>query len=90
MIITTNLERDDLAEQINERTVSRLEEMCLVLPVGGRDLRRQTFDSDDPPAPATAEGTGRGRWLSDADRAWEAADPDEPPAYGRPRAHRLD
>jgi DNA replication protein DnaC len=52
VIITTNLERDDLAEQINERTVSRLEEMCLVLPVGGRDLRRQTFDGDDPPAPA--------------------------------------
>ena len=46
VIITTNLERDDLAEQINERTVSRLEEMCLVLPVGGRDLRRQTFDLD--------------------------------------------
>ena len=28
MVITTNLERDALAEQINERTVSRLEEMC--------------------------------------------------------------
>ena len=39
VVITTNLERDDLAEQITERTVSRLEEMCEVLPVGGRDLR---------------------------------------------------
>jgi DNA replication protein DnaC len=51
VIITTNLERDDLAEQINERTVSRLEEMCLVLPVGGHDLRRQTFDAGEAPDP---------------------------------------
>jgi DNA replication protein DnaC len=50
VIITTNLERDDLAEQINERTVSRLEEMCEVLPVGGSDLRRQTFGVPDEPA----------------------------------------
>lgn len=51
IIITTNLERDELAEQITERTVSRLEEMCEVLPVGGRDLRRQTFDVvEDPPS----------------------------------------
>jgi DNA replication protein DnaC len=40
VIITTNLERDQLAEQINERTVSRLEEMCEVLPVFGADLRQ--------------------------------------------------
>jgi DNA replication protein DnaC len=39
--ITTNLERDDLAEQINERTVSRLEEMCEVLPLWGDDARQQ-------------------------------------------------
>jgi DNA replication protein DnaC len=49
VIITTNLERDDLAEQINERTVSRLEEMCEILPIGGRDLRRQFYDGFDPP-----------------------------------------
>ena len=41
VIITTNLERDDLAEQINERTVSRLEEMCEVLPLWGPDARQQ-------------------------------------------------
>jgi DNA replication protein DnaC len=41
VIITTNLERDDLAEQINERTVSRLEEMCEVLPLWGADARQQ-------------------------------------------------
>ncbi len=41
IIITTNLERDELAEQINERTVSRLEEMCEVLPLWGADARKQ-------------------------------------------------
>ena len=40
MVITTNLERDALAEQITERTVSRLEEMCDVLPLYGDDARR--------------------------------------------------
>ena len=44
VIITTNLERDDLAEQINERTVSRLEEMCEVLPLWGADARRPSYD----------------------------------------------
>ena len=37
IVITTNLERDELAEQISERTVSRLEEMCEVLPLCGAD-----------------------------------------------------
>ena len=41
IVITTNLERDELAEQINERTVSRLEEMCEILPLWGADARRQ-------------------------------------------------
>lgn len=40
MIITTNLERAALAEQIGERTVSRLEEMCDMVPFYGRDRRR--------------------------------------------------
>lgn len=40
IIITTNLEREALAEQIGERTVSRLEEMCEVCPLFGRDRRR--------------------------------------------------
>ena len=44
IIITTNLERDELATQINERTVSRLEEMCEVLPLWGTDARRPTYD----------------------------------------------
>jgi DNA replication protein DnaC len=39
IMITTNLERAELAEQINERTVSRLEEMCEMLPLSGSDRR---------------------------------------------------
>jgi DNA replication protein DnaC len=40
MVLTTNLERNELAEQITERTVSRLEEMCTVLPLFGADARK--------------------------------------------------
>jgi DNA replication protein DnaC len=40
IVITTNLERDALGEQIGERTVSRLEEVCDVLPLFGADARR--------------------------------------------------
>jgi DNA replication protein DnaC len=40
MVITTNiLDRESLCEQITERTVSRLTEMCDELPVTGRDRR---------------------------------------------------
>jgi DNA replication protein DnaC len=40
VIITTNLQRDALSEQIGERTVSRLEEMCEILPLTGADKRK--------------------------------------------------
>jgi DNA replication protein DnaC len=40
VLITTNLERDELVEQIRERTVSRLEEMCTLVPLYGEDARR--------------------------------------------------
>lgn len=55
VLITTNLERDELSAQIGERTVSRLEEMCTILPVGGSDLRRQEFGGglDTPPVPVS-------------------------------------
>ena len=39
-VLTTNLDRDRLAEQITERTVSRLEETCGVLELYGADARR--------------------------------------------------
>jgi DNA replication protein DnaC len=39
MTITTNLENDELIEQIGNRTVSRLKEMCELLPLHGHDQR---------------------------------------------------
>ena len=88
VMLTTNLSDAELKEQIGQRTVSRLNEMCTILPLHGEDHREGLeFRMPEPAASTTA---GSGRWLSDADRAWEAADPDEPPAYGRPRAQRLD
>lgn len=50
IILTTNLiEADELADQVGQRTVSRLEEMCTVLPVVGADLRRQTYGVPEEP-----------------------------------------
>jgi DNA replication protein DnaC len=63
VLITTNLERAPLAEQIGERTVSRLEEMCDMVPFYGRDRRRfEVVDqrtqsaADVPRAPADVPG----------------------------------
>ncbi|HUB05250.1 MAG TPA: ATP-binding protein [Solirubrobacteraceae bacterium] len=39
MVITTNLNRAELCDQIAERTVSRLVEMCDALPLHGEDRR---------------------------------------------------
>jgi DNA replication protein DnaC len=39
MTITTNLDLEPLAEQIGERTVSRLKEMCEAIPIQGSDHR---------------------------------------------------
>jgi DNA replication protein DnaC len=84
VMLTTNLPDDELKDQIGHRTVSRLNEMCTVLLLHGEDQREGSgFQLPEPAAPASA---GTGRWLSDADRAWEEADPDEPPASGRRRA----
>ena len=42
IVITTNLQPDELAEQIGARTVSRLVEMCGdPLPLFGEDRRRE-------------------------------------------------
>jgi DNA replication protein DnaC len=49
VMVTTNLiESDELAEQVGRRTVSRLEEMCTILPVVGEDLRKQVWRDDEP------------------------------------------
>ena len=40
VILTTNIQsRDELVEQIGERTVSRLQEMCDLIPLHGDDAR---------------------------------------------------
>jgi len=86
VMLTTNLPDDQLEEQIGQRTVSRLNEMCTVLLLHGDDQRQD----HEIRLPEPASTGGRGRWRSETDRAWEDADPDEPSAYGRPRSHRLD
>lgn len=62
IVITTNLRPDQLAEQIGERTVSRLVEMCgdeLHLPLFGVDRRRELPLPDGNPAELTGS---RSRW----------------------------
>ena len=82
VLVTTNLGDPELRDQIGDRTVSRLHEMCETYPLDGEDQRLDGHYELPEPAQAPS---GAGRWLSDDDRAWEDADPDEPPAYGRPR-----
>jgi DNA replication protein DnaC len=88
VMLTTNLDDERLETQLGKRTVSRLNEMCTLLPLNGEDQRPiQGFRLPEAGPPMSS---GAGRWLSESDRAWEEADPDEPSAYGRSRAHRLD
>jgi DNA replication protein DnaC len=44
-LITSNLSRDELAEQLGERIVSRLEGSCELLPFYGTDARRVDFSA---------------------------------------------
>jgi DNA replication protein DnaC len=71
MLLTTNLDHEQLQEQIGPRTVSRLYEMC------GRPLLM--FD-DDHRIPQTARVDGP--VMEDEDAMWEDAAPSR---YGRPR-----
>jgi DNA replication protein DnaC len=54
IVLTTNLTHDELAEQVGERIVSRLVEMCgdTVVPLYGQDRRRQP--PEEAPARALA------------------------------------
>jgi DNA replication protein DnaC len=45
IVYTTNLEREELRQQIGERTVSRLSEMCLDIPLFGHDRRTERFSA---------------------------------------------
>ena len=70
MLLTTNLDREELEQQIGVRTVSRLYEMCgTPLPMWDGDYRLPGR-MIEPPAPR-----------EDDDAAWEAAPPSR---YGRP------
>jgi DNA replication protein DnaC len=52
IVLTTNLtELDELNQQIGRRTVSRLEEVCDVIPVMGADLRVPRFGEEPAPEP---------------------------------------
>jgi DNA replication protein DnaC len=44
IIVTTNLDPEQLAEQIGARTVSRLAEMCTAVPLYGEDRRKISDD----------------------------------------------
>lgn len=46
IVLTTNVERDELVEQIGDRNVSRLAEMCNELLVDGPDLRTRLRTSE--------------------------------------------
>jgi DNA replication protein DnaC len=45
VVVTTNLGREELRDQIGERTVSRLAEMCLDVPLFGHDRRAERFSA---------------------------------------------
>jgi DNA replication protein DnaC len=45
VLVTTNLKHEDLEEQIGSRTVSRLSQMCDVVPLFGSDRRYGTYPS---------------------------------------------
>lgn len=70
MLLTTNLDREQLEAQVGARTVSRLYEMCgTPLPMFDGDHRLPGGFEAEPPAP-------------DADAMWEDA---APSSYGRRR-----
>jgi DNA replication protein DnaC len=74
MVLTTNLNHEELEQQIGVRTVSRLYEMCgQPLPMWGEDQRRgQEWRGYEPAAAVRDE---------DEDAMWEGAGP--PSRYGR-------
>jgi DNA replication protein DnaC len=87
LVLTTNLNDDQLRAQIGERTVSRIYEMCgSPLPMMGDDQRKPTEYVLPDAAPAPAAARGAGRWRDD-DAFWEhGGAPPAAPAYGRRRA----
>lgn len=93
VLVTTNLEREELVEQIGARSVSRLTEMCQEIPLHGEDQRLMpkvpkglgaapTDAAWRPPAPAA--NLARPDWagaLPSPDAADAPAAPADPPAW---------
>ena len=73
MVITTNLARAPLEEQIGRRTVSRLKEMCDPVPLYGEDARSSYGDGRRAPHSDGAPALG-----ADGARAAYAEGPDGP------------
>jgi DNA replication protein DnaC len=79
VVLTTNLDVEELERQIGERTVSRLSDMCTGVPLAGGDQRGGDGIARMPePAPQAKRGPGR--WLDDEAFVGEL---EEEPAYGR-------
>ncbi|MEH3053333.1 MAG: ATP-binding protein [Patulibacter minatonensis] len=58
VLVTTNLERDQLIDQIGARSVSRLTEMCGEIPLNGEDHRSALSGPPVPQSPAIGERGG--------------------------------
>jgi DNA replication protein DnaC len=78
IVLTTNLDVDELEAQIGERTVSRLSDMCTGVPLCGEDQRGGEGLVRALPEPQPVRGAGR--WLDDDAFVDEL---EERPAYGR-------
>lgn len=86
LLLTTNLNEEQLEAQIGERTVSRIHEIC-GMPLGlfGDDNRKGGgIVLPEPAAAPAGPARGAGRWRED-DGFWEHGDAAPAPAYGRPR-----
>jgi DNA replication protein DnaC len=88
LVLTTNLDGEELQRQIGERTVSRIYEMCgEPMPMFGDDHRKQFVER--MPEPAGEPVRRPGRWRADAgadDAYWEHGETaPTAPAYGRQR-----
>lgn len=87
VLVTTNLREEALREQIGQRTVSRLVEMCGdPLPLFGADQRMEP----ELPARGHEPGGEADPWGEDESEGEPLPEPPdaEPPRYGRPRPHR--
>jgi DNA replication protein DnaC len=81
ILVTTNLDREQLIEQVGARSVSRLTEMCDVIPLYGDDQR---LTASMPSLPTTLGGLESGVGAPTASRtapSTAAPTPAEPPAW---------